>query len=202
MKGCVVSAMYGRHATVKTFFERLKLPVVMSVSTSEDSVFARAYTDKVIELENNPLGRKWNDTIKYAYDLGFDYFIMLGSDDWMTLPTYLFIKEQIKHYDLIGFQDIYFEQEGDCYYWGGYQDQRRGEPGGAGRTITRNGIEKLDFNLWENAGQRGLDGYFWSRSGHLNRKVFNLKKEGLYLADIKDGKGLTPLKSIQHIQKL
>ena len=90
---------------------------------------------------------------------------------------------------MIGFSDIYFQEDDQMYYWRGYENHRKGESAGAGRTYTKKFLEKINYNLFPLALNKGLDSLSWNivKRRTSNIHITSLKEHGLLLVDIKDG---------------
>jgi len=91
--------------------------------------------------------------------------------------------------------------DGSFYYWGGYQGTRQGEPAGAGKVYTKDFLNRISWNLFNEARDRGLDGVSWRRCKAINVKVLvtTLKENDLFLCDVKDGEGMTELNSLGNL---
>jgi hypothetical protein len=154
------------------------------------------------QYQNNPLSWKWNTAIQLLRDVDFDAVILLGSDDYIDEKFLKYIEENISKYDMIGFSDIYFQEDDKMYYWPGYNNQRKGEPSGAGKTYTKKFLEKINYNLFPISTNKGLDSLSWNivKRRTSNIHITSLKEHGLLLVDIKDGEGLTSLDKFTNLE--
>lgn len=203
MKVVIQTAMHGRQSTVKYCLDKMR---------GLDVEFVYGYTDKadrnflVKELAsfkdytvysscNSPLWMKFQTGVEILRSMDFDLLICLGSDDYIDQSFLDFVIDKAKTYDFIGFKDIYFESSGNKYYWKGYSNHRVGEPCGAGKCYTKKALELMDYKLFDNSKDRGLDHHAWTQTQRLvkSRLVESIKEQSLNLTDVKDGKGLTPL---------
>ena len=134
-------------------------------------------------------------------ELDFDGVILLGSDDYIDESFLEFARNNIDKYDMIGFKDLYFESGKDLYYWSGYTNSRRGEPSGAGKIYSKKFLEKINYNLFPESRERGLDGISWKRVKGVGANVLvtSIKDKGLFLCDVKDGEGMTRLENIRDL---
>jgi len=196
----ICTAMHGRQDTVRYCYEKMKhLPVefMYGYTNISDGEFLQDMLDSGVtyRVANQPLFNKFQVGIDLLKQLTFDVAIMLGSDDYIDEKFLDYVCKQAEKYDFIGFKDIYFEQGEKTYYWSGYTNHREGEPSGAGKTYTREGLEQLNWNLYNNSINRGLDGSSWQRVKRfkLLSKIASVKREGLKLVDVKDKGSLTPL---------
>lgn len=198
--------MHGRHETVSYCLNKMPfLEKYVCYSTVEDLIFLKS--QDVVDFfqhPNDPIAGKWNASIKFLKNVDFDAVIVLGSDDYIDEHFLEFISNNIENYDLIGFEDIYFEQDQELYYWKGYTNHRKGEPAGAGKTYSRKFLERIEFNLFPVSIRNGLDGVSWQVCKSNNAKILvsSVMKEGIFLCDVKDGQGITPLSKITGIKRI
>lgn len=107
------------------------------------------------EVPNDPLGAKFNASIKTALDNGAEYVLIMGSDTFFAPTIWAeyakFIKEGV---DYVGVPDLYMWdwRTDECVYWGGYRGTRAGEPIGPCRLIHRKLIPEggLLYTNWLN----------------------------------------------------
>ena len=206
MRIIVLSAMHGRNETVKYCLLRMSfIDKVIIYSSREDGRFLKDFDlIKTKKVKNEPLSFKWNEAVKSLKDVDFDAVILLGSDDYVDVNFVQFIENNIGNFDLIAFKDIYFEHPSGFYYWPGYQNNRKGEPAGAGKTYSREFLESINFELFPGSQNNSLDGMSWKVCKEAGAKILvtSLKDNNLMLCDVKDGEGITPLSSIKGIVKL
>lgn len=199
-KVVIMTAMHGRHKTVQYCLDKMKdLDVffIYGYSSNQDRLFLGSQDADIIlyKARNKPLSGKFQAGLKLAQDYDFDIAIMLGSDDYIDQKFLDYAIEQTDKYEHIGFKDIYFEENRQRYYWPGYSNYRKGEASGAGKIYTRKALDKLDWHLYDDTIDSGLD-----RSAHMRVKEAGLKinissvqDEGLTLVDVKDAYSLTKL---------
>lgn len=196
--------MHGRHDTVRYCLDKMPfIDKVMIYSTDEDGEFLETQPVAASgQFRNDPLSFKWNAAVMSLEDIDFDAVILLGSDDYVDERFVQFVSDNIRQYEMIAFTDLYFESDGHLYYWGGYKGQRRGEPAGAGKVYTKAFLERIRYNLFHEARNRGLDGVSWRRCKEANAKmlVTSVRKNNLFLCDVKDGEGMTDIKSLENLQ--
>ena len=198
--------MHGRHNTVAECIERMPfIDKVFIYSTDEDGAFLQTQdVFAMAKYRNNPLSYKWNMVIRTLQQIDFDAVILLGSDDYIDEAFLEYVERTIPNFDMIGFKDIYFQHNKGLYYWGGYTNNRRGEPAGAGKVYSRKFLECIKWNLFDVARDRGLDKISWQRvkQAKANVHITSLKQNGLMLVDIKDGLGMTPFNKFKGLQKI
>jgi hypothetical protein len=140
--------------------------------------------------DNTPLGKKKNYGLKEASNFKWDYMIEIGSDDIVTddlLDQYI---EYYDKYDAFGVQDI-------CYVESVNLECRRFNSKlstyGAGRIISRKAIEKMQWKLWDDKINRGLD----------NDSIRNLKSKNINYFKVPpmDDPGVIDVKSDENIWK-
>jgi len=113
------------------------------------------------EMPNAPLGRKFNAAMTAARRIRADVVCITGSDDIMCERVARALEVHIRDATpYVGLRDLYFHETwtGRTGYWPGYHQQHRiGEPAGCHRLIRREVLEALDWHLWEDARDRGMD---------------------------------------------
>jgi hypothetical protein len=130
-----------------------------------------------IEYKNLPVSEKHNQLLIKAKQLKIDGVILIGSDDLMS-------EEVIKYYseitteNVLGFKDIYFYlcEQKELYY---FKPPIYRQTIGAGRFFPKKVLEKMNWQLWDNHLNHGLD---TNCSGKL--KELGIKEEGILLSDI------------------
>jgi hypothetical protein len=206
MKIISVTAMHGRHKTVAECINRMPfIDKVFIYSNDEDGAFLQGQDIYAMaKYRNNPLSYKWNMAIRTLKQIDFDAVILLGSDDYIDEAFLQYVETTIPNFDMIGFKDIYLQNDGALYYWSGYTNNRRGEPCGAGKVYSRKFLECIKWNLFNVARDRGLDKISWQRVKQAKAKVHvtTLKQHNLLLVDIKDGKGMTDFSKFKGLNRL
>lgn len=202
----LLTAMHGRHYTVINCINKSpNIERYIVYSTDQDGEFLKRIGEKnIIQHKNNPLNEKWNAGLSYLKDVDFDAVILAGSDDYFDTDFLNFAKDNCLKYDMIAFKDMYFEQDGAFYYWKGYNNHRKGEPAGAGKIYSKKFLNKIKYNLFPTRSDKGLDGQSWTIVNFMRAKtlVTTLKENGLFLCDVKDGQGITPLHSIGGLERI
>lgn len=141
--------------------------------------------------ENLPLGRKKNFGLRQLANYDFDFIMEIGSDDLVTnnlLDQYL---PYFKEYDFFGISDAaYIESEnGECRRLIADKSTY-----GAGRVISKALLEKMNYTIWSDQLNRGLD----------NNSVLNIKqKTNADYVKVKpmDEPGIIDVKSNENIWK-
>jgi hypothetical protein len=129
--------------------------------------------------------------------------MILGSDDWMTFETYQFICNKISEgHDFVGFKDCYFRNDDIDYYWSGYRKKdRKFEPIGAGRTISKSALISMNWILFPELLDESLDRTSWPQIVRhtKNRYKTKLKDHNLYMVDIKDEESMNSISVIPNL---
>lgn len=151
--------------------ERLKkhpdfdIQVLAVASEPEMLPLCEKYNVLCVTHSNEPLSRKKNFGLQAARGLDFDYMMEIGSDT-MVLNELLdeYKKNFIGVHHFFGIGDCAFicSETKECRRVGGASTY------GGGRMISRHALETMDFKLWPDAINRGLD----------NASVFKLAREG------------------------
>lgn len=168
-KVIVFTPIWGRHEIVRIWakgVERIKrywpeaidIDVLCMVSTKEDEQLIKELGFRYVWAENKPLGKKHNEGLKGLKDGDWDYILQLGSDDLIT-NDYL-------HYALYGMQCGYDLFGVDRLYFADYKTKQACKFDlstqasvlvGAGRFISHKAVKKLNYKLWPDSVNRGLD---------------------------------------------
>lgn len=140
-----------------------------------------------LEIKNRPLGEKWNTALKSCKSLDFEYLFITGSDD-IYQPELLKYYDS-RHEDYIGLLDIYFHDFQKTKYCPGFVHDRKGEPHGAGRRLSRKVLDRLNWQLWDNDLNSGLDASMSQRlhnfAPDISKHFINLKQKGFWAVDLK-----------------
>lgn len=197
----ILTCIWKRHEIFEIFKENIKIlqkkyNIDLLVVGSEGEVSKNLCKDfYYVESENQPLSNKWNNGIKYAKQLEWDYLLILGSDD--VVNDLQFYYDNIKKgYNFIGALDCwtYNTLNDSVYYFGGYKNYRAGESVGAGRLISRTIIEQMNYSLWDNGLKRSLDFSFEKRLNDIpfvKKKLFIGKHEGIINLGIYTNENIT-----------
>lgn len=195
-----LTAVHGRPEITEIFLENIpkKYPIVI-VGDREDEcgeVIAKYGNTVYLQADNKPLGRKFNKGLSYLKDKDFDYLFITGSDD-IFQPELLDYYETLKgKYDYVGLLDFYFHDFQMTKYCPGFIHDRKGEPHGAGRMLSRDVLEWANWKLWDDDINSGLDASMTARLGgmRLRRHFFSLKKKGFWAVDLKTETNLHQMK--------
>ncbi len=207
MKVVVLTEIWKRHKLFNIFingFNRIKRntehELILVTVGSEGINFSKNH----IEHRNIPLSNKWQAGLKYAKSFNPDYVLMLGSDDLICsnlLDVYTY--EMEKGIDLIGLTDCYFLDSRDLKfnYWVGYRNHRIGESIGMARMLSKNILDKTNWNIWRNTINKGLDNEMMKtlRAVGFSEKIFNCKKEKIMALDVKSNINISNIKTYKDL---
>ncbi len=175
--------------------------IVDSEKTNFD-IFVNKKNFKYYDYKNHPISDKWNFAVSQLIGKNFDYVIFLGSDDFIDESLIRIYYEKMNNgYDYIGIHDMYVFNtiNQNLYYWGGYKQGsgRQGETIGLGRCLSKNIIEKLNYNPWGLGLNRGLDGSMQIKLKNIDNittSFINLKRDGGFACDVKSDFNITKIK--------
>lgn len=174
--------------------------VVIDSDNSNSEIFKDNPNFIYHNYDNFPVSNKWNYGSSLCKDIDFDYIIMFGSDDIMNdslLREYY--KYMIEDYDYVGILDIFIYDilKENLFYWEGYSHKsgRYGETLGLGRCLSKNLVEQLNYELWVNGINKGLDGSMQKKINNLtNIKTINFYSKDIgFACDIKSDTNITKL---------
>lgn len=207
MRIAIVTGIWKRHNIFKMFAKGVKhieenikdvelITIVAGSEGKESKKLVESYGFHYIEMPNQPLSNKMQSTIKKAYELKVDYVICMGSDDVLSLELMQkYILMMKKGIDYIGTTDFYFYDtvSDKSLYWGGYTENYRfGHLCGAGRCLSANLLNQMNWMVWE-----GYDNMLDTsmqvklKGCKYTEERINLKKLGLYALDIKSETNMT-----------
>lgn len=157
----ITAAFWAFVAHLRTWWEPHELHVIAAGSEEPDQeTMAREAGAEYLNVPNRPLGRKFNATLQAARPYQPDAVLIMGSDDVFCeriarayLPFFI-------ETPYVGLEDFYFYHTKDRRfgYWGGYETARRkGEPAGGGRVVPAGHLDHLDWKLWSDGKDHGMD---------------------------------------------
>lgn len=123
-----------------------------------------------VKHKNGLLGRKWNAGFLAAGELDPDLYLFVGSSDWISDNWISGCKRRLTEPSIDGMPqpvmvgkldmylaDIGMESRRMCYWPGYTQWNRRGEPIGIGRVLTRDIMVKLQNKPFDDDQDHSLD---------------------------------------------
>lgn len=187
MKILALTCTHNRNETVDIFLHHMNydLLIVDSIGGNTEE-YDNGRDIWVIKYDNDQLGAKWNYGLQHAKHIDFDYLLITGSDDIFSPGLIESLAEQDADY--AGLLDFYFyDIEKDLLkYCSGLQFNRKGEPHGAGRIIKRWVLEALEWHLWDDNINYGLDASMTRKFLTVNLNTFFTHiPKGMYAVDLK-----------------
>lgn len=168
-KVIVFTPIWGRHDIVRIWqkgIERIKnywpeaieiIPFCM-VSNKADKDMIESFGYQYTYCDNTPLGAKHNAGAMALKDIDFDYILQLGSDDLITNEYLEYaLAAMVEGKQLFGVNKLLFcepKKQSACSF---HLTTQSYTLIGAGRFISREAIEKLNYKLWLDGINRGLD---------------------------------------------
>lgn len=202
MKVALITATWRRYDMTRAFWiwtdwlrdhwkGRIDLRCIAAMSQPLHIEMAERHGVQVVEKENYPIGAKFNAALWAAREHEPDYVLIMGSDDVFceTVAGALAEKAEQRH-PLIGLRDLYFSDlvTGVVGYWAGYGHDRPGEPAGCGRLIHRALLDRIDWHLWDDERNRGMDHSSFERLasiGYRAHEMVNVRDLGGTAIDCK-----------------
>ncbi len=148
-----------------------------------------------MHADNEPLGAKWNAGMDSLRALDVDGVLVLGSDDLINEGLLSAWRTELKAgTPLAGLLDLFVVRRGDsrALYWPGYPEGPRfGETVGAGRLLSAELLDRVDWRPWPDEVNRRLDGAMMTRLRRVapdlvarERRV-GMQEIGAVLVDVK-----------------
>lgn len=201
----VFSHIADMKAAVAPFMELL--PVVAGSEGDASRAVAEQNGFSYREVENLPLGAKWNAALSLLRDQDVDGVVILGSDDLLNERFFHVLKTLVDEGCQLAGLDTFFVLEGRngrLMEWLGYLPPREGESIGAGRFLHRELLERLNWHLWEDGLNAGLDASMWRllradaarRGKTFSSKTIHCREEGITLVDVKSSVQINGLEGL------
>jgi hypothetical protein len=159
---------FGRHPLLALTVRRLLRQGVFPVCVGEpeDRAVCEAEGAEFHVFPNSPLGAKWQFAFERAKDHDPQAVLYVGSSDWVSDKwcEKLYTEAKQAKAGMVGKKDIYFfdvPEKGHIQgcYWPGYaaDSPRREEAMGAGRLLTRECLEAMDWRVFNRKLESSLD---------------------------------------------
>jgi len=155
----VATCMYNRPKVSELFLrnmKRLGLPVLAAVSDEESHRVCNEENQAMcITVENEPLGNKWNELIKYALMFPrWSHLIITGDDDLFS-HDFITRLEQDQEHPFLGIQSTYMVSPKDKKALHFKYDT--GVALGGGRMLKREVVESLGGVLYDSTQNKSID---------------------------------------------
>lgn len=171
MKPIVIISTHNRRFITDINIQLLQpqAQVVLVVSNEfEEYYYKHRYPDIVVLFANNsPLGAKWQYAVSHARNLDHTHFIINGSDDLLSKD---FIEKAISaNVDMYGLKS-WFITDGDQLFLFDYMPK---QPLGGGRCYSRDFLERIQYQLFDNSKEKLLDDKGFEMSNGFNVRLVN-----------------------------
>jgi hypothetical protein len=165
----------------------LELVCVVSPEDPDPAPYVEPW--KYVEIENKPLGKKWNLGTDAMIDLDVDALMVVGSDDFVSWTYFDLVLEQLRRgSDVISSRDLYVYEPPSEYV--AYCESM---VPGLGRTLTRGAIRALKDRLWDSDAPGYLDSSLMRRlrqaPGLRMHNARNMGDRDFALLDVKLSEG-------------
>ena len=215
-KICILTTLYFRHnlnEIVLNYYGTLKenLKNICDIeliacgsndTTNMDLAIKNGFN--YINYINNPLTQKHNALYLEAKKYNPDFTILIGSDDLIcenVIYKYLdFYKLGVDYGGILDFK--YIDSSG-YWYWGGYTDNRIGEPVGGGRYFSKRLLNNLNWLPWGNIkADSALDSISNNNIIKLNtpilKKTISCANDNINLVTIRSNVNITDMSKINN----
>lgn len=189
MKTVAVIPVKGRIPLLKQTIRRLYRKngvhkVICIGETFEEKTACEFEGAEFITHPNNPLGKKWNKGFAAAKKYEPDAVLFVGSSDWISDNWLDVIAPFIKMgADLVGKPDFYLldiaENLRFCHWKGYTQKERKEEPIGIGRVLSKNILDKMDWKPIADNLNNSIDFSMYKNVIANNGKVMMLKSSNI-----------------------
>ncbi len=192
----ILTGLNGRYRVFdifKKFASRIDVKVLVVGSSERDRKHCKEF--EYIQVPNLPLGNKFNEGVEYLKDKA-DHIIFLGCDDIFCVEFFKIYEREIKRgTDFMGFLDCYFYDlvSTKAIYWSGYSGSRKKEPIGAFKMLSKKALDAVAWRPFQDLWNSSLDYSMMAKlkGKKLNRRLLNMKQEGVVGVDLKDGDNIT-----------
>ncbi len=148
----------------------ISLSVAAAYSDPEDALNTFDGIDHVVEAPNAPLSAKWERALQLARGLLPDALVIMGSDDWIDARALRLLILRGLSDGYAGTRVLYVHDLASAVTvrLDGYAGERSVEPIGAGRVLSREVMDRLDWSLWPQVQiNRALD-------AHAHRRILSV----------------------------
>jgi len=166
------------------------------ISEEEMIPLCEQYGINWVMYKNEPLGEKKNYGLQKAKEFDFDYLLEIGSDDLITNELLTYYKGFLD-YGFFGVKDVAYIDSAD----GSCRRLQSKSTYGAGRMISRQNLEKLNFKSWKDQINKGMDNnsvFAFMRNGIDYKQVPSMEVPGVI--DIKSEVNIWPFNHLTGIE--
>jgi hypothetical protein len=199
MKIAIITTLWKRHDLTKimlNYYKEVAKPMGYElICAGSEGDISRELADgwHYIETENYPVSEKHNKLLEKAKELKVDGVVLIGSDDLLCENVLKFYQKlSAKEANVIGFKGIYFyETENEnLYYWEGLPFK---QTVGAGRFFSKKILKAVNYRLWNESRNRGLDTLCteYLKTFNIFETILELQDIDGFICDIKHTENIT-----------
>lgn len=200
MRNALIICVYKRHDLERIVIENFKRQSQKFgfdvIIVGSEGILSKQLADgcHYVECENFPVSNKHNKGLEKAKELNAKGVILMGSDDLVSDSYFEFIEQFSEQTsELIGLKDLYFysTKTKKLGYWKGYTSTSTTV--GAGRYFSRAILEQMNWQLWSDKKNKGLDTDCLKRltKQGINERIFTMEESNVFLVDIKHSRSIT-----------
>lgn len=158
------------------------------VCGDNDNIVPKGFN--IIKHDNNPLGAKNNALLKATKD--FDGVVIVGSDDFLSDSVW-------KHYRTLDLTKEVYYGFNNCHVYSVWDEKlgtdfsytKSGNTIGVGRLWTKPTLQKMNYTLWTNSKNSGLDTDSKKRMLSKGIKEVSMDYDCHFIVDIKQDNNIT-----------
>lgn len=166
-----------------------------------------------VEVPNHPLGAKWNAGLASIRPHMPDAVLFIGSDDLLNRTVIEAYAQYLRRgARFLGVLDLYvFDHASRLFaYWPGYKGLHEGETAGLARLIHREYLDRVDWRLWRDKLENGLDHdmietlapVMGSADAVQRHHIFRSPANGFAPVDVKTHENLWSFRHLLHMTRL
>ena len=190
---CVIPIHERENITTETvkMLEKQSYPfykIILVGDTDSEENIAKQLNCHFVKHANSPLSKKVQAGIDEARKFNPDAVVVSGSDDWLSYKwneTYI---KYIDNFDIIGNKNwlvLQILNDSDIKLVSGNYNNNRRDPIGAGRTITRRILDKMNWQIYNFNKESSLDSYSFNAMLKMDAKVKLLDDPDAVICSIK-----------------
>ena len=196
----------GRFPLVRLTASRLKsqgvIPIIMG-HEPETQEIAKQLNVEFINIDNDPLGNKWNAGFAASRYYKADAVMFMGSSDWCSDDYVESIKLHIQDFGMLGMLGCHFADVSNqirLVHWKGYgPGQRHNEPIGIGRVLRSDFLDTIQWRPFDPRLNAGLDWSMWLKTVRAKQEIGILPDDGqIKLLSISTNKWINKHKFTDH----
>lgn len=156
---------------------------------------------KYFEFKNNPLGKKNNYLLSKT--ISYDGVVIVGSDDFLSDSIFDVYQTLDLTKDVYyGFDNCHIYSVWDNILGTDFSYTRSGHTIGVGRLWTKPTLEKMNYNIWTDSKNNGLDTDSKNNMAKKGIKEVSLPYNGHFILDVKQDCNITNPKIVKTCNKV